>query len=121
MSSPVNPVSSNTPAVQSPLLQLGQALQTGDIFAAREAYRAVSQQAASNEETRTTPKPASRPANFADMEVALRKDALSAAQLVVSPVPANMGRPLAGYAATNPKPSVDAQRAALGTLMNQKV
>ena len=103
------------------LQQLGRALQTGDLSAAQQAYGLIQRSAASATPARRTDWTGSWKDAIAELEPALRKDALSAVQLAVTPgptsrAPAQMAQ--VGYAAQQPAAQGTPARDGLGTQLN---
>ena len=109
---------------QTALAQLGTALQTGDISAARDAYRAVQQSVSADEPAPPAQKSLLRANPTAELAEALRKDNLSAAQQTVSPYPSvgNPGRKATGaYTSGQPAAKQTNTQNPLGGLLNARV
>ena len=127
MTSFLDPLSASTPpgpkgkGPQAAFLQLGKALQTGDISGAQEAYRIIQQTASGGELMRMAQRAVSGLNPFADLEEAVRKDTLYAVQQAVCPTPPPVSsRPSTGSYPMTPAAEPTAQQNALGTLVNQR-
>ena len=128
MTASLNPMSSPLSlqsSVSQPLiafLQLGKALQSGDLPAAQEAYGMIQQKASADPAPPTGQKPASKSYPMAELKEALRTDSLAAVQQSVSPAPPTMG----AYRATGAYPSgttsaAPGPQSGLGGLLNHSV
>ena len=118
---PTAALAAPAPPGQGVFLQLGRALQTGDLSAAQQAYGQIQRNAGPAAPARRLERTGSWKEAIAELEPALRKDDLSAAQLAVTParttrVPVQAAA--GSYAALAPAPAGAPSGPALGTLLN---